>query len=65
MIEVLESEKVVKNALAKTKQALMDALNAKKMGEGVAKNITIIIKVTFTSYCRVSACHDGHMAVST
>ena len=34
-------------AMEKAKMAFRDAMNAKKMGEGVARNITIIINVCF------------------
>jgi len=44
LVEVLESEKQVMAAMEKAKVAFKDAMNAKKMGEGVARNITIIIK---------------------
>lgn len=45
MRDVLSSEKAVMDALEKSKNAMMNAKSAKEIGESVAKNITVIIKV--------------------
>ena len=45
MREVQESETAVMNAMKKSKQAMDDAMKAKRIGEAAAKNITMLIKV--------------------